>query len=146
MTAHDKYRMPEGVRVICGFPGIGKSKLNEQNLSFVDMDLGTEMYEESGIERVRQALKIPGVTVMLPAWVSMRHALREAGIPYVIFYPSRDLKADYHKRFSDRGDPPSKVEHIFKNWSAYITACVADPTPHKVEMRQSQARLSDYFL
>jgi hypothetical protein len=144
MTAHEKYRMPEGVRVICGFPGIGKSMLNQQNLSFVDLNL--PLQDESEIDRVRQALKIPGVTVMLPIWLTTRRALHAAGIPYVVFYPSRDLRADYHKRLSDRGDPEIKVDHIFMNWNAYITACVADPTPHKVEMRQSQARLSDYFL
>lgn len=143
----DKYRMPEGVRVICGFPGIGKSKLNEQNLSFVDMDFPALKNEtDAYIARIREALKIPGVTVLLPSWLMVRQALHDAGIPYVMFYPSRDLRADYHKRFSDRGDQPSKVDHIFKNWNAYITSCLNDPTPHKVEMRQSQARLSDYFL
>jgi hypothetical protein len=136
--------MPEGVRVICGFHGVGKTKLNEQNLSFVDMDLGLEMYE--GACRVHQALKIPGVTVMLRAWDTMRVLLREENIPYVLFYPSADLKADYYKRLHDRGDRPEKIERLFRFWDSHIASCIADPTPHKVEMRQSQARLSDYFL
>lgn len=144
MTAHDKYRMPEGVRVICGFPGIGKSMLNQQNLSFVDFHYPYPI--QQGMARIREALKIPGVTVLLPTHLNVRQALQKEGIPYVVFYPSRDLKSDYYKRFVDRGDDMDTAEHIFQNWNAYITACVADPTPYKVEMRQSQARLSDYFL
>jgi len=147
MTAHEKYRMPEGVRVICGFPGIGKSMLTQQNLSFVDMDI-PELKNDipQYIERIRTALKIPGVTVLLPTWLNLRLGLWNEQIPFVLFYPSADLKADYHKRYSDRGSPQAMIDTMMKMWDVFLTTCWNDPTPHKVEMRQSQARLSDYFL
>lgn len=143
----EHYRLPEGVRVICAFPGTGKTKLNEQNLSFVDLDL-PELKNDipAYIERVREALKIPGVTVLLPSLLKLRLGLWNEQIPFVLFYPSIDLMADYYRRFVNRGDSIEFRNNITQMWDVYITTCWNDATPHKVEMRQSQARLSDYFL
>lgn len=143
----DKYRLPEGVRVICASNGTGKSMMNRHNFSFVDFDWPERMDDLEGyVRQVQNALKIPAVTVMLPAHTLLRLALHEMEIPYVLFYPSRDLKADYHKRLSDRGDSDYSCAQQLKFWNLHIDSCESDPTPHKVEMRQSQARLSDYFL
>lgn len=121
------YQMPQGVRVICGFPGIGKSRLTQQNLSFIDLDFPDLKNDiPVYIVRIKSALKIPGVTVLLPTWLN--------------------LCSDYHKRYVDRGSPQPMVDTMMKMWDVFLTTCWNDPTPHKVEMRQSQARLSDYFL
>lgn len=143
----DKFQMPQGVRVICAFPGVGKSKLSEQNISFVDLDF-PQLKDDLPryLKAVTDALKIPGVTVMLPTWPQLRAALYAAEIPYVLFYPSRDLKADYQKRYRGRGDELHRQEVMYSMWEAFVHSCETDPTPYKVEMRQSQARLADYFL
>jgi len=146
MAPHE-FKMPLGVRIISAFPGVGKSKLTEGNYAFVDLDrpdLKNDLLEYKRM--IDMALAIPGVTVLLPSWDNLRQMLRNEGMPYVLFYPSRDLKVDYNKRYVNRGSPKALVDTLWWKWDEFQDSCENDPTPHHVEMKQSQAFLSDYFL
>ena len=147
MVKPEEFRMPEGVRIIVAYPGVGKSKLTENSRAFVDLDrpdLKKDMAEY--LRLLNQALAIPGTTVLLPSWQEMRDMLQSENLPYVLFWPSRDLKFDYNKRYVNRGSPKGLVDVLWWKWDEFHDSCENDPTPYKVEMRQSQAYLSDYFL
>ena len=146
MAPHE-YRMAPGVRIICAYPGTGKSELARQNYAFADIDQPDKKYDmDQYIKLVQQALAIPSVTVLLPTWPNLREALRAHGLEYALFYPSRDLKFDYNKRYVNRGTRKDMVDQLWWNWDHTLQSCEDDPTPYRIEMRQSQAYLSDYFL
>jgi len=143
----EEFRMPLGVRIIVAYPGVGKSKLTENNMSFIDLDRPDLKFNMAEYMRlIDQSLAIPGTTVLLPSWDVLREQLRNAGLPYVLFWPSRDLKFDYNKRYVNRGSPKGLVDVLWWKWDEFHDSCEQDPTPYKVEMKQSQAYLSDYFL
>uniref|UniRef100_A0AB39CDV1 ATP-binding protein n=1 Tax=Pseudomonas phage HRDY3 TaxID=3236930 RepID=A0AB39CDV1_9VIRU len=147
MIKPEEFRMPEGVRIIVAYPGVGKSKLTESSRAFIDLDrpdLKKDMAEY--LRLINQSLAIPGTTVLLPSWQEMRDMLQSENLPYVLFWPSRDLKFDYNKRYVNRGSPKGLVDTLWWKWDEFHDSCEQDPTPYKVEMRQSQAYLSDYFL
>ena len=142
-----QYQLPQGVRVISAFPGTGKSSLCAQNRAFIDLDL-PELKNDAPqyIERIRQALEIPGAIVMVPTRLNLRLGMHREGIEFALFYPSFDLMADYYRRFVNRGSSEEFRNKITQMWDVYLTTILNDRTEHKVEMQQSQAYLSDYFL
>ncbi|MND37654.1 hypothetical protein D3C80_283450 [compost metagenome] len=140
-------KLPLDTRIVSAFPGTGKSMLAQQNYAFVDVDFPEYKSDmEPYLEQIREALKIPGVIALVPTWPQLRKALQDAGMKYAIFYPKRDLKFDYNKRYVDRGSPKAFVDNMWWKWDEYLSSCEQDPADISMCMAQSQARLSDYFL
>ena len=147
MPYPELFNMPQGVRIIAGYPGVGKTELAKQSYAFVDVDHPTLKYKTTEyLALIKQALAIPSITVLVPTWPQLREALQAEGLEYALFYPSRDLKFDYNKRYVNRGTRKDMVDQLWWDWEHTLNSCEQDPTPYKIEMKQSQARLSDYFL
>lgn len=58
---------------------------------------------------------------------NVREAMQEAGIPYVIVYPHRDLKEEYIERYKKRGSSEFFINLMTEKWDDFIDSCESDP-------------------
>lgn len=121
------------VKVISGFPGIGKSWLfNNQeslNLKVSDSDSSEFSWLSPGvrnpafpgnyIDHIKQAIKDFDV-VLVSSHDVVRDALKAAGIEFITVYPHMDDKEEYIKRFIERKSTDAFVKLITDNWSDWI--------------------------
>ncbi len=126
-------------RVICGFPGVGKSEAVKYNPNLVDLDVpGKTDY----VETIRELLA-EGKDVLLPTWQSLRDELVAAGIHFTLVYPQRDLKANYIARYIRRGSPDKLVETLYQKWDEFITSCETQVGCEHIVLRRSGDYLVD---
>lgn len=130
--------------VVAGFPGVGKStayrKIAEDaDGTYADMpsviDLDPSDFSEDGwpqnyIEHVKWSIEdvkksdglgAKAVTVIcVSTHKEVRNALREAGIPFILVFPSPDRKEEFIQRYKDRGSPQALIETISNSWDEWL--------------------------
>ena len=120
-------------RVICGFPGVGKSTLFRQlsaaGVKILDYDSSTfdkANFPQNYIEHIRDALA-SGYTILCSTHNDVRKALAAEGISYSIVAPVyEEQKSEYLKRYENRGSPESFVAMMDRNWSKFFHDVWAD--------------------
>lgn len=105
--------------VICGFPGVGKSRLAKQQ-GFHDVN--SYVYRKSGRfpEAFIEAVAGLDGTVLLSSHRYVRNALHEAGIPFFLAYPHRDALPDYIQRLQVLGASRHFINSMEMNWDNWI--------------------------
>jgi hypothetical protein len=114
-------------RVICGFPGVGKTtlfnKLKHQGILICDSDssqFDKSQFPQNYIEHIKQQLA-QGFWVLCSTHTVVREALREAGISYVIAAPAHPyLKDQYMQRYRDRGSPEGFINLMSAKFDEFM--------------------------
>lgn len=67
------------------------------------------------------------------------------GIPYLLVYPSREIKEEYIQRYIDRGNNDLFINLLKEKWDDFIDSCEKDPTVYKLILKSGQY-LTDVLL
>lgn len=129
-------------RVICGFPGVGKSSLfrNRGDSKIVDSDSSTfdkAEFPANYIAHIREKLA-EGYTVLCSTHAEVRAALVQAGIPFALVYPKLDCRDEYMQRYTERGSPDAFIGMMFKNWEKFVQGCADQAGCKHVELDSGQ--------
>ena len=123
-------------RVISGFPGVGKSTLfrslrHLEHVTVLDSDSSKFSWENEAerirhpqwpanyIDHIRENLRKADI-ILVSSHEVVRDALVKAGIEFELVYPGPEMKAEYIKRYVDRGNNPKFVEMLETNYDTWI--------------------------
>jgi len=137
-------------RVICGFPGVGKTHFVDNNMgSYKAIDSDSSSYSwlsegvrnpafpENYIEHIKSNVGKVGF-IFVSTHKEVIDALDETGIKFELVYPDIELKDEYLKRFKDRGDDDSFIELMDKNWESFIGSLREREGVDKTVLRSSE--------
>ncbi len=120
-------------KIICGYPGVGKSTVAANRTDIVDAESSgfshpfnpeTFVQEVSSefpmnyVEHIKKlASKIGGYEyVLVSCHKEVREELDAQGIPYVVVIPEIECKNEYMKRYLKRGDKSEFIAQMYANW------------------------------
>lgn len=120
----------QGVHVISGFPGTGKSYatkyLKEYGYNVQDSD--SSMFDKKEFpqnyighikEKIKEFNEGTGF-IFISSHKEVRDALREEGIHTEVLYPSLKMKEEYIKRYEERGSSESFIKLLKNNYDSWI--------------------------
>ena len=137
--------------VVCGFPGVGKTSLfsSETELKILDSDSTTFSWSDETKTRRNpdwpknyiahiQDTRDSSDLVLVSSHDVVRTALVEAGIPFILVYPSLDMKDEYIQRYIQRGSNESFVALLEANYEKWITELMAQQGCTHVVLKSGQ--------
>lgn len=70
----------------------------------------------------------------------VRNALIKNEMPFTLVYPALSLKAEYLKRYKERGSPQGFIDLLDKNWDKWVGECAALDNKYvtKVELKAGE--------
>jgi hypothetical protein len=114
-------------RVICGFPGVGKTSLFSalKSAGFPILDSDSSLFDKSQfpmnyIEHIKNALE-NGYWVLCSTHTVVRTALALSGIRYVLAVPAHKYQKDeYMARYRERGSPEAFLKLMDAKWDEFM--------------------------
>lgn len=114
--------------VVSGFPGVGKSyacdELSYEGYNVKDMDsseFDREAFPDNYLNEIEVLLKKKKLDVLfVSCHEEVRRGLENRGIKYVLVYPEEYLKAEYIRRYVNRGSSEMFVSLLDDNWTDWI--------------------------
>lgn len=137
------------MKIISGFPGIGKSSLyNQAPERIADSDssqFDKSEFPDNYIVHIRNLLE-EGVKdyILVSSHFEVRDELEERGFPFFLVYPERGLKEEYLQRYRDRNSPQAFVDMMGANWDKFITGCEDQEGCEHIVLKSGQY-LADVF-
>lgn len=137
------------MKIISGFPGIGKSSLyNQAPERIADSDssqFDKSEFPDNYIVHIRSLLE-EGVKdyILVSSHFEVRDELEERGFPFFLVYPERGLKEEYLQRYRDRKSPQAFVDMMDANWDKFITGCEDQEGCEHIVLKSGQY-LADVF-
>lgn len=147
---------PRRAAIISGFPGIGKTAFSGKNgsLKILDSDSSQFSWNKKGkrnpewpnnyLDHIRENLTEADV-ILVSTNDAVRSALKDAGIRFVLVYPSLEMKEEYIERYISRGSDQKFVELLRKNYETWIQELMAQTGCRHVVLESGQY-LSDVML
>ena len=116
-------------KVICGFPGVGKStlfkELKDSKYKVLDSDSSTfdkKDFPANYIAHIKEKTK-EGYTILASSHKEVRDALINEEMMFTLVYPDKSLKDEYLARYKERGSPQSFIDLLDENWDTWIGQC-----------------------
>ncbi len=117
-------------RIICGFPGVGKTFYYEQNLETIsDSDSNAFSWSSPGkrdpnfpgnyIEHIISVAEKKEV-VLVSSHDIVRNELEVRKIPFTVVYPLMSLKNEYLERFLKRESPKAFLTLLDNQWESFV--------------------------
>jgi broad-specificity NMP kinase len=114
------------MKIIAGFPGVGKSSVFKKYKDRVSDSDSSKFpkgdFPQNYIKHIKEESTRKDI-VLVSSHDVVRKALLEANIPFTLVYPALECKAEYLKRYKDRGSPKAFLELLDKNWDKWIQEC-----------------------
>lgn len=112
-------------KVYSAFPGCGKTTyFNTTNRNVLDSDsskFDKKHFPDNYIDHIERNVLDPKIDkILVSSHKDVRDALVARGIPFVLVYPSRELKDEYIQRYKDRGNNDAFIELLDKNWDTWM--------------------------
>lgn len=118
-------------KVICGFPGVGKSTVfgrkEEYRVNILDSDSSTfdkSQFPANYIAHIKEHTQGDNI-ILASSHDTVRAALVAEGIPFHLVFPAEDCKMEYLARYAERGSPAAFVDMMYNKWSEFIQGCMA---------------------
>lgn len=113
------------IRILSGFPGVGKSTLAKNNPSVIDLDSALfpkdETFVESYVKKIMEYLDNPKIKgVMVSTHPQLLEALYEGDLNVMLVAPDASLKEEYMARYEGRGDWEAFLKQLDENWYNYL--------------------------
>lgn len=117
--------------VISGFPGTGKSYYvgygegNDYMPQGFASDSDSSKFDKSNfpqnyIEHIKELISKGTARIFVSSHKEVREALVKEGIDFILVYPDISLKAEYLKRYQERGSDVKFINLISENWDNWI--------------------------
>ena len=126
-------RLSRTVKIILGFPGVGKTYAKEYykgtNVHVLDSDssnFSKDMFPDNYIDYIKQLIQEKDIDMLfISSHDSVRKAIYEDeyimnNAAVYICYPDKSLKEDFIERFKNRGNNDNFIELISNNWDKWI--------------------------
>lgn len=117
---------------ISAFPGVGKSTVYnalKDKFAIADSDssaFNKDRFPENYVQHLK-ALQVKNehAIVFVSSHQNVRETMDAYNIPYVVVYPTNceEAKAEYLRRYAERGSPPAFIQLLDNNWDAFIASC-----------------------
>lgn len=153
-------------KVICGFPGIGKSytfnKQDELGVKISDSDsskfskikdsegnlVQNPDFPDNYIKHIITLINEMNTHyILVSSHHDVREALANAHIPYTVIYPTKDMKDIYIQRYQDRGSPEKFIAFLTSKFDEFVEDCENDTsTAAKVIFDLPDDTLYDYIV
>ena len=109
--------------IISGFPGIGKSYCfdNVKDIDISDSDsskFDKANFPQNYIEHIKN---LTNEYALVSSHATVRDALTQEKIPFILVYPDISLKDEYIERYKARGSSAVFIELVNNNWAGWIT-------------------------
>jgi hypothetical protein len=132
--SRQRQRQRTYVRVICGFPGVGKTALSHcvpVKAQVVDLrpnDFDQNMFPANYVAAIAE-LAAQRHVVLCSAQPVVCRELVDASIPFVLVYPTRDQKTTYVSSYFIKGDDANIAfaELLNREWDRMIDQCEQQP-------------------
>ena len=128
--------------VISAFPGCGKTYFFNKHKEYMkvldsDSSMFSWIYNDDGtkerhpdfpnnyIRHIKENLDTQDI-IFVSSHAQVRKALYDAGIKFVLVFPSTNLKEEWMLRLSDRGSSEEFVKLIGDNWNSWLKECNDD--------------------
>jgi hypothetical protein len=126
-----------GMRLISGFPGIGKSHFfrvmqqdgikkvldsDSTNFSWIEKGVRNPDFPNNYIDHIKKN-KDKADIILISSHDVVRKALVENNIPFILVYPNRNIKEEYIARYRQRGSDEKFVKLLEDNWDKFIDDC-----------------------
>lgn len=113
------------IRILSGFPGVGKSTLAKNNPGIIDLDSALfpkdETFVESYMKKIMEYLDNPKIKgVMVSTHPQLLQALYEGDLNAMLVAPDVSLKDEYMARYEGRGDWEAFLKQLDENWYNYL--------------------------
>lgn len=137
-------------KIICGFPGIGKTTFYENNkhkLKIKDLDYCLYPLYSSSEDKINFIKQnYSNYDYIL---VSCRHdlicGLNIKNIEYLLVIPDHAIKTEYIKRYSERGSHKDFINDLYNNFKLYIDLAVENSKSKTIILKSGQY-LEDVLL
>jgi len=137
--------------VISGFPGIGESTLFENSgvCSYSDSDSTNFSWKDSSkqqrnpewpknyIDHIRSSTS-KNDALFVSTHKETRDALKSSGVPFVLVYPSLEMKEEYIQRYIDRGSDEKFIELLRNNYESWVTELMTQEGCKHVVLKPGQ--------
>lgn len=89
-----------------------------------------EHFPQNYIEHIKKIIQdYPTATILVSSHDTVREALINAGIEFILIYPRLDAKHAFLNRYEARGSHSSFIAMMDDNWSKFIASCKETPVP-----------------
>jgi len=123
--------MNNKIKIISGFPGIGKTYCYKQksNLLISDSDSSKFSWIKKGIRHpdfpqnyIDHILEIYDRynLILVSSHKNVREALVKNSMKFILVFPERNLKQEYIERFIGRENTEAFVDMLDKNWDSFM--------------------------
>ena len=130
--------------IICGFAGIGKSYVARHKAKWVDLESTPFNKDWETYVRVAKHMYDSGYHVMLSCHKELREELHESGIYFTVVIPDKADKAEYLRRYKERGNDEKFIKLFEDNFEKFIDEIVDEET--EVDVLESKEYLSNRIL
>lgn len=129
-------------KVICGFPGVGKSTLFNNGLNCIDSDsskFDKEDFPRNYVAHIKALIAHNEHDyIFVSSHESVRSALVKEGVEFTLVYPSITLIDEYIERYKKRGSSKAFVELMKNNWSQFIVSCATQVGCERIVLKQGE--------
>ncbi|BBI90532.1 hypothetical protein HYO65_gp140 [Tenacibaculum phage PTm1] len=113
-------------KIICGFPGVGKSHLYRNQMKYglkiLDSDSSTfdkTEFPDNYIKHIKENIGKADV-ILVSSHKEVRDALVAEKLPHYFVHPCISMNMVYKKRYEDRGSDEKFINLIMNNWDTWI--------------------------
>lgn len=128
--------MPEPIKIIAGFPGVGKSYYKEKHPECYDSDssdFAKDMFPGNYLGHiVRNMQENTYRVIFVSTHQDVLQGMAQYGLDFTIVHPHIDLKEEYLERYRQRQSAPELIKKISINWDGWITALYASSYKKRV--------------
>lgn len=116
------------IKVVSGFPGVGKSTLTEKYPDTVrDSDsskFDKALFPGNYMAHINELRADDSVDLILvSSHFEVRDTMEEYAIPFILVYPDSMLLEEYVERYRERGSSEQFIETLKDNWDAWLNSC-----------------------
>lgn len=109
--------------IIAGFPGIGKSKIYQQNRKdYSDSDsskFDKAKFPQNYIKHIK-SLRKKKQLILVSAHIEVRNALVKEKIPFIYVVPTIDRLEEFCYNYEKRGNSQEFIEKVRINWEQWL--------------------------
>ena len=114
--------------IVCGFPGVGKSRYCTSGTDLRVLDLESSdfsnirFWPDNYLSYIQQTVgKNEYDVIFISSHDVVRHGLMEMGIPFVVATPEPWEKKKYIARYKNRGDSLEFIQLLDDNWDKWLS-------------------------